>query len=367
MGRDAAAIRGSVIRLGIALGLALAAGAGLLLARGFPEEFSAWFLPWSQAVCGLFASATGWIPVSLAEVLVFLLPLAALATLAASAVRAILWGGAGRRLLRWGAHWLLAVAALAFVFVWSWGISYEAPSLIQRLGYRQPDRSTQSLYEVCLALEQELNTLADQVPRDGTGGASFGSFSHQAQAVSRAAERFFSAYPAFQGSSVPVKPVASSEFLSRCGITGIYICLTGESNVNTHCPDSILPFTMAHEMAHRAAIAPEEEANFTAFLLCLESEDAFVRYSGVYQTFIYCYNALSRVSPELQRELYDGLDPRILQDFSVQSQWVHQYDGPQKEQAQQVNDTYLKTMNQSAGIESYGQVVDLVLAWYQSK
>lgn len=363
--REAACLRGSAVRFLIAAGLLLLAGLGLLLSHWFPEWVSGWFLPFSQWICGVLSAATGLLPFSLAEALAILLPLGAAGVLLSAILRGVFYGQPGRRLLRWGAHVLLITGALCACFVWFWAMAYQAPSLLRRLDYPEPDRSPEALYEVCLVLEQELNALSHQVPRDSSGNADFGSFSQQAAAVSRAAGRFFDETDGFYGSTAPVKPVAHSEFLSQRGITGIYICLTGESNVNTGCPDCILPFTMAHEMAHRSAVAPEEEANFTAFLLCRKSDDVFVRYSGVYQTFIYCYNALARVSSQLQHALYDQLSPEVLQDFSCHGQWVRRYDGPRREQAQQVNDTYLKAMNQPAGVDSYGQVVDLVLAWYQ--
>lgn len=99
----------------------------------------------------------------------------------------------------------------------------------------------------------------------------------------------------FYASGGQAKGVLNWYLMSKLGITGIYIPYTAECNVNTDVTAASLPFTVAHEMAHRMGIAPENEANFAAYLVLRESDNAVLRYSAYYSAFIYCYNALYRV------------------------------------------------------------------------
>jgi hypothetical protein len=69
-----------------------------------------------------------------------------------------------------------------------------------------------------------------------------------------------------------------------------------------------LAFIMCHEAAHRLGIASEQEANFSAFLACQASEDVRLSYSGYFNAFAYCVNALLRADAGDRAEDLDELD-----------------------------------------------------------
>ena len=68
--------------------------------------------------------------------------------------------------------------------------------------------------------------------------------------------------------------------MSRLGLSGFYMPFTGEPNFNDAQPDFDLPYVIAHEKAHQRGFAREDEANFIAFLVCVNSTDPYLRYSG---------------------------------------------------------------------------------------
>ena len=157
-----------------------------------------------------------------------------------------------------------------------------------------------------------------------------------------------------------VKPVILSVQMSKMHITGIYSPFTGEANVNVDFPDFNLPFTAAHEMSHLMGIAREDEANFTAFLVCLYSDDNYIRYSGLVNIIRYLQNPLYQADEDKYFELMDYLNPIIIREMTAYREFFNKYRDTQISQiASTVNDTYLKVQRQEAGEKSYGLVVDL--------
>lgn len=63
--------------------------------------------------------------------------------------------------------------------------------------------------------------------------------------------------------------------------------------------DVLIPVTMCHELSHLSGYMREDEANFIAFLACLQSDDPEFRYSGVYLASVHAMNALLTVDSDL--------------------------------------------------------------------
>ena len=147
-------------------------------------------------------------------------------------------------------------------------------------------------------------------------------------------------YELFSGSTAKVKRLAAWQLYSRFGTTGIYMCLTAEAGVNPDTYAAWLPFTMCHEQAHGKGVAAEDGANFCAYLACMENSAA----AG---------------------EIWAQLDPGALADIRAANKHYAQYEGKVQDAAQKVNDTYLKAFSEQAGVQSYGEVADLLIAWYQ--
>ena len=158
------------------------------------------------------------------------------------------------------------------------------------------------------------------------------------------------------------KPIYASEAMSHLELLGIY-SPTGEANVNVDYPDYNLPFTVAHEFAHQRGIAREDEANFVAFLVCMQSDDPFIRYSGCLNMYVHLTNALYRTDKELYRTLLSTADERILTELRAEREHIKKYDIEWIGAASNaLNDTYLK-MNGTEGTVSYGLVVRLLVSY----
>ena len=58
--------------------------------------------------------------------------------------------------------------------------------------------------------------------------------------------------------------------MSYANIGGMFFPFTMESNINVDNPFFVVPWTMAHELAHQCGFMREDEANFIAYLACKE-------------------------------------------------------------------------------------------------
>ena len=163
-----------------------------------------------------------------------------------------------------------------------------------------------------------------------------------------------------------VKPVLASEVMSHMHITGVYSFFTGEANINVNFPAYTIPFTAAHELAHQRGIAREDEANFVAFLVCMESEDPYVRYSGYMNVYEYVANALWSADRELYYKAVARLNEQVKGEMRAYNRFYDQYSGSVAGQVSStINNSYLQSQG-TPGIKSYNMVVDLTVAYFKS-
>ncbi|MDP4153663.1 MAG: DUF3810 domain-containing protein [Bacillota bacterium] len=163
------------------------------------------------------------------------------------------------------------------------------------------------------------------------------------------------------------KKVIFSKAMSYTDITGIYFPVTAEANVNTNDLDFNLPFTMAHEMAHSAMVTREAEANFTAFLICSDSDDPLIRYSAYVNALTYSMNALYDTDKDKFNKLIPYISTGVIEDLRAQNNHWAKYNGVVADVSQKINDAHIKISGQPAGVASYGKVTDLLIEWYSNR
>ena len=273
--------------------------------------------------------------------------------------------------VRW-AGWVLALCSLVYLLhTLVFGLNYYAGDLADDIRLEKRHYEVEELASAATYYRDMANLLAVQVPRDASGNVDFADFDE----LARQAEDGFHtlvydySYPVFAGNTLPVKQLGWADLYSSMGITGVTMGLTGEAAVNPQIPDVTLPFTMCHEMAHRMSIANERDANFGAFLACMANEDIQYRYSGYFMAYRYCYNALvnanTMASSAAAARIASEASSQLQQDMKYYSQFFSsRRDEKATEFANNVNDTYLKTSGDEAGVASYGDVCDLLVNWH---
>ena len=276
-----------------------------------------------------------------------------------------------RNLIQW-AGWVVAVFAFLFMLhTLLWGLSYHTGDLSEDLRLDVSSYNLEELTEATEYYRDKANALADQVKRDADGNVDFADF----EILAKKAQDGFRVltynkhYPVFAGSTLPVKKLGWADMYTSMGITGVTFGLTGEAAVNPQIPDVTLPFTMAHEMAHRMSIANERDANFAAFLACSVNPDLEYRYSGYFMAYRYCINAMSGINNQsaaaAAARIKDGASALLKADMlSYDRFFAVKKNDLATDVADTLNDAYLKTSGDTAGIASYSQVCDLLVNWH---
>ena len=160
--------------------------------------------------------------------------------------------------------------------------------------------------------------------------------------------------------------MAFSRLMSIMDFTGVYCAWTGESNVNVDSPACLLPATVAHELAHQRGIASEQECNFLGVLASTTSGNPAYVYAGWLSGYIYLGNALYRVAPESYWAIRNAMPDTVKADLAYNNAyWAQFQDSVVQTVSNQVYDGLLKAYGDERGIQSYGTVVDLLVAYYR--
>ncbi len=347
----------TILRLTIAGALLLTTALAVVAAKFFGAYFFDVYPAFSRWVTAVLAGMTSVVPFALCEFLLAALILWFIITL----VRAIV----KKRMVRWLTGVLVVFCALLTAFVCLWGLNYYAPPLRERLGLSDRQFTAAELKEATIYYRDQANGLAGKVARDENGVMAEYDFGELAKAAGSGYETLGQSMEAFSGSTVRVKRLLSSPLMGKIGTTGTFICLTGECCVSTTTHSASMPFTMCHEIGHRMAIAREDEANFAGYLACAANVRPEFQYSGCYAAFRYCLAALYEKDPAAAQEVWAGVSEEVARDWEDST--AH-YESLRDEKAAEVSDTvydaYLKSFSVESGVESYGEVTDLLLVWY---
>ncbi|MBR6376519.1 MAG: DUF3810 domain-containing protein [Oscillospiraceae bacterium] len=335
--------------------LAVLTAAAVGLARFAPEFWFSFYTDFSRRAMGWLGVAFGWVPFPIWEPLLALLVLGLVAGLI-YAIRKL-------RVLGYLTAVLELAVLLAALFVGLWGLNHFAPTIGEQTGLEVREYTTDELKAAAAWYADRASEWSVRVDRDGEGSVALPEFEQMSDQAVAAYQTLAAGNERFAGAAPRVKPLLLPEAFAYTGTTGIFVCLTGEAGVSTETYVLSQPFTLCHELGHSLAVARENEANYLGFLACRASESPLFRYSGYYNAFIYCYNALYAESPASARALWDRCSEELIHDSDVHVEHNRQYEGKIQEAAQAVNDAYLRSFDEP-GVKSYGLVVDYLIAEY---
>lgn len=256
-----------------------------------------------------------------------------------------------------------ALLTIYTLYALLWGTAYHIDSFQDRSGITARGGTPEELTALTEYFAGELAASADAVPRDGEGrfAAERGAILAESTAVY---EKLYGEFPFLRLADHPPKEVVTSDVLSAMDFTGFYFPFTGEANVNVDCPAAFLPATVVHEMAHQRLIASEQECNFIAVIGAVRADDPVYRYSGWLMGYVHLSNALYRTDPAAWQTIRDGLPETVVADIRDNNAYWAAWRGPVRSTAQGLYDKFLKSNGESRGVQSYGTVVDLLLAYY---
>lgn len=331
------------------------------LLPAFADWFNRYVSTWGRRA---LAAVTSWIPFSVAELLLLLIPLF---------IGLLIYIGIRHYCDSNRSAWIYVgilgsiLCVVGILFVWNFAPGYSATPLDKKLELERKKSSADELYRTAEQLSAEIAELTDQITflEDGSSLMPYSHDEMNAKLL-EGYEQFCQKYDFIDTFSSRVKPVMLSEPMSYTHITGVYTFFTGEANLNINFPDYTLPYTAAHELAHQRGIAREDESNFIAFLICMESSDPYIRYSGLLNLYEYVISALYSANRELYTKTYTGLPAEIRAEEAAYSRFFEKYrENVVADISEATNNGYLQSQGSTQGTRSYGLVVDLAVAYYR--
>lgn len=269
------------------------------------------------------------------------------------------------------------VSLLLFLYTINCGINYDRTPFSYEAGMVMKKSSKKELYNLCLFLIKQVNSSLEEVDhsQDSLSGLypgqtadtpppSFAALRQMGLEGVASMNRLGDTYPQLGGFYPYPKPLINPGLLSIQQLCGIYSPFTIEANYNREMPYYNIPHTICHELSHLKGYMREDEANFIGYLACIGSQSPDFRYSGYLTGWVYAGNALAKVDLAAYYELQAMLSPKAAQDLIWNNQFWAKYDGKVAQASTQLNDRYLKANRQEDGVQSYGRMVDLMLAYY---
>ena len=318
-------------------------------------------MPLERALGRLWA----YVPISGAELCYALAAVALAAYLVGSVVRLV--RAEYKRETLYRRFLILGNAALSLyaVFCLLWGVNFYTDDFCDKSGIYPEPVAYEDLVAVTRYFAEQTAAHADAVPRNADGTYAV----PRRESLALAPTLYEAMYDEFPFLSLPVdpppKPVFFSRIMSAMNVTGLYFPFTGESSLNMDFPADTFPFTVAHELAHRRGVASEQQCNFLGVLASVRSDDPAYQYSGWLTGYIHLSNALYTVDPDAWLEIRQGLPAEVEADLQNGTAYWARFAGRVSRASGRAYDAMLKSYGDALGMQSYGAVVDLLVAYYK--
>jgi Protein of unknown function (DUF3810) len=252
---------------------------------------------------------------------------------------------------------------MIFWFLFLWGFNYARPSFSEQINLKiqKPDS---------LALFEELKTAATEAiearAKLTNNPLSISQLPNDFENLIRREVTLFLESKGFNaGGRLRGRNINPNGILNRFGISGIYMPYIGEANIDAGLHDLEKPYDLAHEMAHGYGWTEEASANFIAYLTCIQSDNAFVRYSGLLNHYRYVASNYKRINTEGYALFRGKLPEGIIEDLDAINERQKKY--PSWFETDWMNDIFLRSQGVKEGVASYSKVVVLVYSWRKKK
>ncbi|MBQ7246138.1 MAG: DUF3810 domain-containing protein [Firmicutes bacterium] len=338
-----------------------------VLARRIPDFAPFYSNTVYQLLQGILSRFSNLFPFSLSEALLYALPVAFVIALVVKIAKKKSPAGLFKTAT-------IVISSLLLIYQLNCGINYYNISFAEKEGFKGVTNDKELLTEFCEYTARKLHESSAAAKSIGSGAASGAGNANStikylygaelATEAIKAMEKLGTIYPSLDGYYPRPKGLINSRPFSNMGVTGIYSPFTIEANYNSEMTAYNLPFTACHELSHLRGFMNESEANFIAFLACINSDNQAFQRSGYLLAWTYAGNQLYKVDREAFNRLRTALPDDVKKELDENNQFWDTYETKASEMQDSVNDAYLKQHGIADGIQSYGRVVGLMLDWY---
>jgi hypothetical protein len=260
---------------------------------------------------------------------------------------------------------LLGLTIRVQVFILSfyllWGMNYYRPSADIRLNLPDSGYTTADLKSVTSILIDSANNCRARLTQADLRQDNKTIY----QTAVKAVDTLSADYRDFYTFEPAIKPSILSGLLNYMGTSGYYNPFTTEAQINYQMPVFLKPFVACHELSHQMGFGPEDEANYAGFMAGVNSKDRLLRYSAYYLGVEEFMFALRHQDSSARKELRKNISPPVLNDFKTEREYWISYQGRLGVLSSLFYDDFLKANNQPQGLNTYNQMVRLVMGWYK--
>lgn len=265
---------------------------------------------------------------------------------------------------------LWIIVCILTVETFNFFILYHCTTFASNNNITENEYTPNQLYSVAEMIVGKANEASKLVTRNDDGQFLLTADLHSESI--KAMKNLGNTYDTLDGYYPNPKPILFSDIFTKLNLLGIYFPFSMEANYNNNMYSLNRPSTVCHELAHLKGWIQEDEANFIAYLACINSDNPEFVYSGYAEAMEYLWikvNSECKLSDEKYAEFLNLIDAYVWNDcfYSHEIFRTAQEDkvGTVLAEVSDVAiEASLKLNGVPDGAKSYGRFVDLLLNYY---
>lgn len=266
-------------------------------------------------------------------------------------------------ILRWITGLALFLIICVFAWTFLWGLNNYSAPMHEKMELSGEDYSVERLKQAAIYYRDKANEASNRIKRDENGEMSYESFGKMAEEAVDSYMLLAVQYDCFKGPRFAPKRMILSDIF---GIDGLFIPFSGEVCVSDDTYSACLPYVMCRQVGHGNGFTDRGEAEFAAFLACSVSDSPELRYSGYFNAFSLCYNALYAQNPEAARQVWQGVSQYVQSDCGKR---VERESGQWKQTMSEFQTDLWNIYGETFQVEvgegpTHDTVTDLLTMWY---
>lgn len=262
-----------------------------------------------------------------------------------------------------GLNCLKLVRILLWIFIWFnilWGLNYNRLGIAYQMKLKPDEYTTEELKDLTCDLLETLNATRIQL---GDSTYQYPVDSTVFKMADTAYFRLSRYYSFLEYNNHSVKPSLLTQAVSYAGYSGYYNPFSGEAQVNTDLPKFLIPYVTCHEIGHQLGYASESEASFAGYLAAIHSKNILFQYSACFDLYLTANSELFRRDFWAARANMKSLNPLVKRDIRIYREYIFGKQNNIEPVMKVLYDRYLKANQQNSGIDSYDEVLELVIAY----
>lgn len=253
--------------------------------------------------------------------------------------------------------------AVIFLFYFLWGFNYKKTSVEKYLGLQVENPSYVQIQDELTLLTEAMHAERANITNDTMALSVAHVPKNMEIKIRESLEKTLAQLEYPNWGKVRVRKLRPMGILLRISTAGVYIPFAIEGHIDGGLHHTAWPATMAHEMSHGYGFTDEGTCNFWSYLTCMNSDDAFIRYSGLYGYWRYVASTMRQLDPAYYDQWYRDLPSGIRNDAIERRQYLDRFPDIMPRMRDQIYDSYLKSQGIKEGLASYERVILLKQAW----